>query len=255
MRDSFDIFAEWPFIDDPAKIRVYNPKGNIAIVIGRVEEDPPLSNILRVLPRNFPLDHVAAIGTVWTLKHGIERIVQNLITNPYINTVILCGNDSKAFFPLAGLYCLKKHGINQSKHVAGYLNSENKKVFDRDSLVDLSDKDIEYFRKKKIRFINMIGHSGKLEHIFREIMEAVSRLEHDIKNPSFGFLRELDIYSWKGGKVVKARGAFPEGVAERIENRMRLVYRKANIKALIQQRDANQLQYRLILVIQIPRKQ
>lgn len=213
----YDLYSEWPFFDDNVKTRVYNSKGNIAVVIGRVEKDPPLSHMLELIPKDFPLDHVAIIGTVWTLKRGIERIVQNLITNPYIDTVILCGDDSKVFYPLSGLFCLKEFGVDESKHINGYLSLQNKRVFARDALVDLSHRDIDYFREKKIQMVNMIGHSRKPEIIFKELRKTIPSLEHEVEDPSCDFLEKLDIYSWKEGRIIRAKDSLPRDLISKVK--------------------------------------
>ncbi len=222
----YDLYSEWPFLDDQEKIRVFHPKGNIAIVIGRVKGDPPLASILAELPGDFPLDHVAIIGTVWTLKHGIERIVINLITNPFIDTLILCGRDSKVFFPLRGLICLEKWGVDEERHVlveedalvrdmrkaASVTLPECHRVFARDALATLSHSDIEFFQQKHLNIVDLIDNSTDIQEIFQELTPLVRKLARIVENPSFDFLDKLNIYAWKEGRTVVAREkvAIPE---------------------------------------------
>src|SRR6185295_7100943 len=116
---AFDFTREWPFFPDDEKLRVFDPHANVAVLIGHSElaadgatkADPPLATLLQHLPPDIPRQSLAAIGTIATLRDGVERVVQNLITNPHIDVLVLCGEDSPVFFPLEGIACLYRHGV------------------------------------------------------------------------------------------------------------------------------------------------
>jgi len=62
-------------------------------------------------------EHVAIVGKVFTPNLGIEKIIQNTITNPKIRYLVLCGKDSPVFLAGQAIQCLFKHGINAQKRI------------------------------------------------------------------------------------------------------------------------------------------
>lgn len=83
---TFDFAREWPFFPDDEKLRIFEPRANVAILIGHselrnggdVKADPPLATILQTLPSSIAPSSVAAIGTIATLRatasNGSSRI-------------------------------------------------------------------------------------------------------------------------------------------------------------------------------------
>lgn len=65
------------------------------------------------------MEKVALIGKCVTENIGIEKIIQNIVANPYIRFLILCGKVSKGHFVEQALLSLKKNGIDNDKRIVG----------------------------------------------------------------------------------------------------------------------------------------
>jgi hypothetical protein len=202
---AFDFSREWPFFPDDEKLRVFEPRANVAILIGRTtveiggvrKADPPLRTILVDLPSSTPLGSVAAIGTIATLRDGVERVVQNLITNPHITVLFLCGEDSPVFYPLEGLICLYRHGVDEGRHVLAVAGDERvAKVFARDALVTLSHADIACFRSRSLELVDCRSALGPAA-FFADIAARLPAYVRPVTNPSWAFLEAIDIYRWR----------------------------------------------------------
>lgn len=67
------------------------------------------------------LDKVAfaIMGPARTENLGIERIVMNVVANPNIRFVILCGSESRGHFTGQSIAALKKNGIDAKGRIIG----------------------------------------------------------------------------------------------------------------------------------------
>lgn len=65
------------------------------------------------------MEKVAIVGKCVTENVGIEKIVKNIITNPYIRFLIVCGKQSKGHDVGQTLVKLQEKGINKKKRVIG----------------------------------------------------------------------------------------------------------------------------------------
>ena len=71
----FDFSREWPFFPDDEKLRVFEPRANVAILIGHTQveiggqrkADAPLAVLLPHLPATIDRGTIAAIGTIATI--------------------------------------------------------------------------------------------------------------------------------------------------------------------------------------------
>ena len=203
---SFDFDREWPFFPDDEKVRVFDPRANVAILIGHTElevggvrkADPPLATILEHLPASIPTAALAVIGTIATLRDGVERVVQNLITNPYVSVLVLCGEDSPVFYPLEGVRCLYKHGVDEGRHVLPDEGSEPRvtKVFARDALATLSHDDIAVFRARSLDIVDCRGPVDPAS-LFGAVADTVAARVQPVDAPSWSFLENIDVYRWR----------------------------------------------------------
>ncbi len=65
---------------------------------------------------------IAIVGTLHTENLGIERLIQNILANPHIRFVVLCGADSQhavGHYPGLSLMALAQQGINDHKRIIG----------------------------------------------------------------------------------------------------------------------------------------
>lgn len=202
----FDFAREWPFFPDDEKVRVFAPRANVAVLIGHTEleiggarkADPPLATILEHLPASIPSVSLAAIGTIATLRDGVERVVQNLITNPYVSVLVLCGEDSPVFYPLEGVRCLYRYGVDEGRHVLPGDGAEARvvKVFARDALATLSHDDIGVFRGRSLDIVDCRGAVDPAR-LFAGVADALPEHVRLVEAPSWSFLETIDVYRWR----------------------------------------------------------
>ena len=123
------------------------PNGCIAVVLLNVDYTPS--------------DKVAIYGPLKTENIGIEKIVANVISNPHIRYLIVCGDDIRGHRSGSSLVALQKNGIdNQHKIIEApgaipyieNLNEEAIKRFqDQIEIVDLIGA------KEKLKIDNIIN--------------------------------------------------------------------------------------------------
>lgn len=65
------------------------------------------------------MEKVAVVGKCVTENVGIEKIIQNIASNPHIRFLILCGRVSKGHFVDQAIISLKKNGIDKNKRIIG----------------------------------------------------------------------------------------------------------------------------------------
>ena len=65
----------------------------------------------------IPQDSVAIYGPVKTENIGLEKIIANVISNPHIRFLVLCGKDIRGHFPGASLASLHNSGINDDNRI------------------------------------------------------------------------------------------------------------------------------------------
>lgn len=98
------------------------------------------------------LDQIAIVGTVHTENLGIERIIQNIVANPNIRFLVVCGADSRqaiGHLPGQSLLALAQSGVDEGMRIIGARGR-------RPVLKNLSSDAIEHFRKS-IEVVDLIG--------------------------------------------------------------------------------------------------
>ncbi len=145
-----------------------------------LENWPPTEGRYKIGNRNSPiavctnasideieidLNKVAIIGKCVTENIGIEKIIQNVVSNPNIRYLVLCGRESKGHFVAQAIESLKQNGIDDSRRIVGakgnmpYLRNLENEVIDR-------------FREQIIP-VNIIGETDprKIEQVIDEILK------------------------------------------------------------------------------------
>ena len=116
-----------------------SPKGSIAVVILNVEYTPS--------------NRVAIYGPLRTENIGIEKIVANIISNPNIRYLVICGEDIRGHRSGSSLVALNKNGIDENHRIIDapgaipYIENLNKEAIDR--------------FQKQIEIVNLIGNTNK----------------------------------------------------------------------------------------------
>jgi len=102
-----------------------------------------------------PFYDIAIYGKLKTENIGIEKIIANVISNPFIRYIIICGSDIRGHQSGKSLICLHKHGIDDNNRIIDapgaipYIENLNKKAITRFQkqieiidLIDVVDEDI-----------------------------------------------------------------------------------------------------------------
>lgn len=100
-------------------------------------------------------DGISIVGSLNTENLGIERIIKNVVSNPNIRFLILCGEDSEqkvGHLPGQSLISLFQNGVDENKRIIGAKGS-------RPVLKNMYRDLISRFLKQ-IRHVDMIGCSG-----------------------------------------------------------------------------------------------
>lgn len=115
------------------------------------------------------LDRIAIIGKCVTENIGIEKIIQNVVSNQNIRYLVLCGRESKGHFVSQAIEALKKNGIDKNKRIIGakgnmpYLRGVDRKL-------------IERFREQ-VEIVNLVGEteSSKIEKIIEQLFKKAPK--------------------------------------------------------------------------------
>jgi len=112
------------------------------------------------------LPGVAIAGRIYTPNLGIEQIIVNLTTNPYIRFLLVCGRESPIFQPGQALESLCLSGITAERRIAdaeGYYPV----------LSNISPGQIEVFRQQ-VELVNLSGQTD-LGTIRKQVRALVDR--------------------------------------------------------------------------------
>lgn len=123
------------------------------------------------------LSKIAAIGKAVTENMGIEKIVQNIVTNPNIRFLILCGRESEGHFVGQGLKSLVDNGVDGNGRIV-------KAKGPMPIVKNLTKEQIEIFRKQ-IKIVDLIGCED-----MERIMNHVGNCE---KNNPGTFKEEVEL--------------------------------------------------------------
>ena len=100
-----------------------------------------------------PSDKVAIYGPLKTENIGIEKIVANVISNPNIRYIVVCGEDIRGHRSGSSLIALHKNGMN-----------DQNKIIDAPGAIpyieNLKEEAIERFRAQ-IEIVDLIGVKDK----------------------------------------------------------------------------------------------
>jgi len=95
------------------------------------------------------LNKISIIGKDVTENVGIEKIVLNVITNPCIRFLILCGRESEGHFVGQGIKALADNGVDEKGKIIGARGTIP-------FLKNLTKEQIETFRKQ-IKIVDLIS--------------------------------------------------------------------------------------------------
>lgn len=125
-------------------------------------------------------DELAIVGTLHTENLGIERLIRNVIANPNIRTLILCGADSQqaiGHLPGQSLLALAENGLDDRGRIVGARGK-------RPVMRNLSRAAVEHFRQT----VAVVGAVGEAETA--KILDLVRRQAAETPGPAEPFAPE-----------------------------------------------------------------
>ncbi len=120
----------------------------------------------------FPKEKVAIWGQHKTENLGIEKIVANVVSNPNIRYLILCGDEVRGHRSGQSIQSLHANGIDENGRI---INARGAVPY----IENIPPEAITRFQKQ-VEIINMIGITDKAE-----ILAKIDKLASE-KKPSFG---------------------------------------------------------------------
>lgn len=102
---------KWPIVE--GNYLVGNPSASVAVC---TLADTDLSVELK---KAGMLANIAIVGSLATENLGIERMIRNVVSNPNIRFLILCGRDSRGHHAGQAILSLKEHGIETNMRIVG----------------------------------------------------------------------------------------------------------------------------------------
>ncbi len=95
------------------------------------------------------LERAAIIGPIATENLGIERVVRNVVANPNIGFLVLCGRDSRGHRAGQAILALKANGVDGNQRIVGAQGP-------RPVLKNITGEEIEAFRQH-VTVVDEIG--------------------------------------------------------------------------------------------------
>ncbi len=133
-----------------------NPNSSVSIVT--------LASII-----DFPEEKVAIWGHMKTENLGIEKVVANVISNPNIRILILCGEEVRGHRSGHSLLSLHSKGIDDNGRISG---AKGAVPF----IENIDEEAIERFRQQ-IEIVNMIDITDKVE--IMKVVEEQLAIDHE----------------------------------------------------------------------------
>jgi len=106
-------------------------------------------DLIEKLASELGKENFAIIGKVVTENIGVERIIKNVVSNPNIKFLLVCGEEPRGHWVGQALKCLKENGIDEERKIIGAKGA-------MPYLRNISLEEIEEFRKR-IEIIDLIG--------------------------------------------------------------------------------------------------
>jgi tetrahydromethanopterin S-methyltransferase subunit A len=131
---------------------------------------------------------LAIVGTLQTENLGIERLILNVLANPNIQFLVVCGADSRqaiGHLPGQSLVALARSGLDERSRIVGAAGK-------RPVLRNLSREAVEHFRRT-VEVVDLVG-----EDQVPAVQEAVRRCAARNPGPAEPFTPERLVTSLQG---------------------------------------------------------
>lgn len=140
------------------------------------------------------LEGLAIVGTMHTENLGIERLIRNVLANPYIRFLILCGEDTRqavGHLPGQSLSALFEQGIDERHRIRG---ARGKRPF----LKNVTREQVDVFLRQ-VKLLNLIGVQEErviLNHIRRCAADAPGPFQGEAVDKGTRALQALEPERW-----------------------------------------------------------
>lgn len=124
--------------------------------------------LVRTLSERKP-EGVAVVGTMHTENLGIERVLKNVLANPHVRFLLLCGEDTQqaiGHLPGQSLESLFINGTDERSRIVGARGK-------RPVLKNVTTEEIECFRRQ-VELVSMIGEAD-VDAIGAQVRSCVDR--------------------------------------------------------------------------------
>lgn len=130
------------------------------------EDNPVCINTLGTQLSGIGNENFAILGKCMTENIGIEKIMVNIVSNPNIRYVILCGEEVQGHIPGMTFKALYEHGIDEKGKI---INAPGAIPY----IENLSNEIIEEFCNQ-VEIIDMIGNTNE-DEIIRKAQELIAK--------------------------------------------------------------------------------
>lgn len=142
------------------------------------------------------VDSGAALsGMLQTENIGLEKVVCNIVANPNIRYIVLCGRESVGHLPGESLLSLKENGVSDTKQIIGTSAPTP-------NLYNIPMELIERFNRQIVSIVNLLCEPGE-----RDI--TMPGLDPKVLKKAVGSCYQEEPVSFMGYKLYDI-GAYPE---------------------------------------------
>ncbi|MFH0832712.1 MAG: tetrahydromethanopterin S-methyltransferase subunit A [Candidatus Aenigmatarchaeota archaeon] len=141
---------EWPI--EAGRYKVGNKQSCIAVCT------------LSSLDIELPMDNIAIVGKCVTENVGMEKMIKNIISNPHIRYLVICGQEPKGHYVGQAFKCLIENGLDSGRRIIGAKGA-------MPLIKNVSDEQLEHF-KRQIEIIDVIEEEDR-----QKIMDKINSLE------------------------------------------------------------------------------
>ncbi|KUJ55348.1 hypothetical protein AR686_13305 [Chryseobacterium aquaticum subsp. greenlandense] len=189
-------------------------------------------------------DKIAIVGYCETENIGVEKIVKNIISNPNIRTLIICGNESGqnmmgGHFSGQALLSLHTNGINEKKRIIGAKGK-------RPVVKNINKEQVERFQSQ-IEIIELIGNNS-IDDISQNVTIALSKEKQKFSEIEINGFSSDEIIAQNPQKLLLDKKGYFVIIPDKSEHKIFVEY-YANSGELLQTivgEDASSIYYTII---------
>ncbi len=139
---SAEIAGNWPVV--PGEFHILGDGPGFSVAISTLASPDLADELAAAAPHGL-----AIVGKTETENLGVEKVVLNTITNPWIDTLVLAGKDPKGHHSGKTLLAVGEHGVDSDMRV---IDSPGRHPV----LKNLVAEEVEAFREQ-VRIVDMMG--------------------------------------------------------------------------------------------------